>query len=168
MKKSGKNLVIVALLLLVVGATVAYAAFATELKLNESTATIKGDWLIEITNIEATTVTGTAEEGTPTFTETTATFDALLNAPGDSVTYTVTVENKGSIDATLDSAVFTPDDENGSPAIIYTTTNPAATLAAGATTTFTVTATYDESITEVPDVKTKTITGTINYIQDTQ
>lgn len=166
MKKSGKNLVIVAVLLAVLCLGIGYAAFATELNLNESTATIQGDWLIEITNIEATTIVGTADAGTPSFTDTTATFDALLNAPGDSVTYTVTVENKGSIDAKLDSAVFTPDNEMGSPAIIYTYENPASSLAAGATTTFTVTATYDESVTEVPDVKTKTITGTINYIQE--
>ena len=166
MKKSGKNLVVVAIVLALVVVATAYAAFATELNLNESTATIQGDWLIEITNIEATTVVGTADAGTPSFTDTTATFDALLNAPGDSVTYTVTIENKGSIDAKLDSAVFTPDNEMGSPAIIYTYENPAASLAAGATTTFTVTATYDESVTEVPDVKTKTITGTINYVQE--
>ena len=126
MKKSGKNLVVVAIVLALVVVATAYAAFATELNLNESTATIQGDWLIEITNIEATTVVGTADAGTPSFTDTTATFDALLNAPGDSVTYTVTIENKGSIDAKLDSAVFTPDNEMGSPAIIYTYENPAA------------------------------------------
>ncbi len=166
MKKSGKNLVVVAIVLALVVMAVGYAAFATELNLNESTATIQGDWLIEITNIEATTVVGTADAGTPSFTDTTATFDALLNAPGDSVTYTVTIENKGSIDAKLDSAVFTEDNEMGSPAIDYTYDNPATTLAAGATTTFTVTATYDASVTEVPEVKTRTITGTINYIQE--
>lgn len=166
MKKSGKNLVVVAIVLALVVMAVGYAAFATELNLNESTATIQGDWLIEITNIEATTIVGTADAGTPSFTDTTATFDALLNAPGDSVTYTVTIENKGSIDAKLDSAVFTEDNEMGSPAIIYSYDNPATTLAAGATTTFTVTAIYDSTVTEVPEVKTRTITGTINYIQE--
>ena len=58
------------------------------------------------------------------------------------------------------------DDKNGSSAIIYSTTGPAQNLAAGEQTTLTVTVTYDEETAEVPEVKTKTIIGIIEYVQE--
>lgn len=166
----GRNIIIAALLIAIAGLAAAYASFATQLQITNSKATIAGNWNVEITNIEATSVTGTAtsKEGTPTFTSTTASFDANLVAPGDSITYTVTIQNKGTIPAKLNagSPVFT-EQPDGSPAIVYTTTNPGATLAAGETTTFTVTATYDANTTVVPEVKTKSFTATIDYVQST-
>lgn len=158
------NVIVIALLLLICAMAVGYAAFATQLTINGNAEIISGQWNVQITKIEATSINGTAVAGTPTHTTTTATFNAQLVKPGDSVTYTVTVENKGTIAAVLDSATFTPQ-ENGSPAIIYTTTDPAQELAAGGTTTFTVTATFDPSVTAEPEVKTKSITGVIEYVQ---
>lgn len=161
--KDGRNIIIAALLVAVLVMSVGYASFASQLTLN-GTAEIVGEWNVEITNIEATEVVGEAVAGSPTYTKSSATFDADLKQPGDSVTYTVTVKNSGSIDAVLDSATFT-EQTDGSTAIIYTTSDPSATLAAGAETTFTVTATYDSTVTEVPTVTSKTITGVIDYVQ---
>lgn len=163
MNKDGKNIAIASLLVLVLFMSIGYAAFAQTLNLN-STATISGKWDIEITNISATSTTGTAEAGTPSFTATQATFDPTLYKPGDSVTYTITVRNKGNIDASFQSMKLT-ETAGGSPAILYTNTEPGASLTPGSETTFTVTATYDANYTEIPSITTKTITGTIEYVQ---
>ena len=160
--KDGRNIIIAALLVAVLVMSVGYSAFATQLEINGN-ATISGEWLIEITNISAVT-TGLADAGDYSHTQTTATFDADLKQPGDQVVYTITVKNSGNIDAELDQMIMTPD-SNPSPAISYTYTQPGRTLAAGRTTTFTVTVKYDEGIEEVPDNTSEKITGSVNYVQ---
>ncbi len=162
--KNTKNIVIGALLIAIVTMVVGYSTFATQLTLN-GTAEITGVWEVKITGIEAQDVSEGCDEGELKYTNTSATFDAKLVKPGDSITYVVTVENTGTIDATLDSATFTPE-EGGSPAISYTTTDPTTSLGAGEQTTFTVKVVYNEGTTEVPEVKTKTITGIIEYVQE--
>lgn len=164
--KDKKNIIIGALLFAVVAMSVGYAAFATTLNIN-GTATIAGDWDVEITGITSEFVGTASDKTTPAYTATTATFDAKLMAPGDTATYTVTVENKGTIKAKLDSITLTPQ-ADGSDAIIYTVkSQPAANdvLKAGDSTTVVVEAKYDPTITEVPEVKTKTFTGVLEYIQ---
>lgn len=161
--KDTKNIIIAALIFTLVVMATGYAAFAQQLDLN-GTSTITGTWGVEIIDITAGTPVGLANAGTPTFTKTSATFNADLKQPGDSVTYTVTIKNTGTIDAELDTSTYT-EGANGSPAIIYTTTDPGQTLAAGQTTTATVTATYDPTTTTVPAITTKTITGIFNYVQ---
>lgn len=164
--KDKKNILIGALLFAVVAMSVGYAAFTANLKIN-GTATIAGDWAVEITGITSE-FTGTASDKTaPSFTATTATFDAQLMAPGDTATYTVTVENKGTIDAKLSSITLTPQ-ADGSDAIIYTVkSQPNANdeLASGETTTVVIEAKYDPSVTTVPETKTKTFTGVLEYVQ---
>ena len=161
-----KEAKIIAILLLIVISVmaVAYAIFATQLTINGKTEII-GEWNIKITKIEATVVSEGCDAGSPEFTDTTATFNAKLEKPGDVITYVITVQNAGTIDAVLNSVTFKPDNENGSPAIIYSTTDPSETLDSGDETTFTITVTYDENYTEVPEVKTKQITGIIEYVQ---
>lgn len=176
--KDKKNILIGALLFTIIVMAVGYAAFAQTLNINGS-ATIGGEWQVEIVGIESE-VSGTADAGTPTHTTTTATFDATLMKPGDSATYTITVQNKGTIDAKLDSITLTPqtttaEGGEGSDAIIYEIIDqPNASdvlkgksdaIPAGETTTVTVKATYDPETTEIPTVKTRTFTGTLEYVQ---
>ncbi len=161
---NNKNLIIVALVIVILIMAVGYSAFATQLTLN-GTAEITGEWDVKIINIEAQDVSEGSNCGEPQFTNTSAIFSAELNKPGDSITYVVTIENAGTIDAKLDNITFSPDDENGSPAINYTTTEPSKILNAGERTTFTVTVEYDLETTEIPSIKTKTITGIIEYVQ---
>lgn len=106
-----KNIIISALALAVVTMAVGYAAFATTLNISGS-ATILGEWDVEITNI-AFQGTGQAQDGSSTgYTSTSATFDCELYAPGDSCIYTITVSNTGSINAVLDSIVLSPSSTN--------------------------------------------------------
>lgn len=167
--KDKKNLLIGALLFTIIVMAVGYAAFSQTLTINGN-ATISGKWQVEITGITSE-VTGTANAGTPTFTTATATFNATLKKPGDSATYEVTVENKGDIDAKLDSITLTPQNVGtgeGSSAILYEILNQPAqgsTLAAGDTTTVKVKVSYDPTAQTIPAETTRTFTGTLEYVQ---
>ena len=129
------------------------------------TAEITGVWDVKITNIETKEISEGCDDGNQQFTDTTATFNAKLQKPGDKIVYIVTIQNLGTIDATLNGVVFMSDDENGSEAITYSTTNLATDLNAGGTTTVEITVKYDSKVKEVPSVKTKTLTGIIEYGQ---
>ena len=164
MKNKTQNIVIILLIIISIMA-IGYATFATQLTIN-GTAKIVGEWDVKITNIIAKNVSDGCNAGTPTFTNVSATFNAELEKPGDSITYEITIENAGTIDAVLSSITFKEGTPNGSPAIIYTNTEPISPLPAGQETTFTVTVSYDEEATEIPEITTKTITGIIEYEQE--
>ena len=160
-----KNRFVLIVLLVVISVmAVAYAIFATDLKLNGE-AEIVGEWNIKITGIDVQDLSEGCNPGDPTFTDTTASFSAELQKPSDKITYVITIENLGTIDAVLNNVTFTPDDKNDSPAIIYTTVNPSDTLNAGEKTTCIITVMYDENYEEVPSIKSKDITGIIEYVQ---
>ncbi len=159
-----KNIIISALLVVILIMSVGYSAFATQLTLN-GTAQIIGEWNVKITGIETMDISEGCDAGPLQFTNTTVTFNAKLKKPGDVITYVITIENAGTIDATLENVIIASDEENGSPAITYKTTGLASSLLAGGKTSFTVTIKYDPNCTEVPEVKEKTITGIIEYVQ---
>lgn len=169
--KDKKNILIGALIFAIVIMSVGYAAFATTLNINGN-ATIAGKWDVQITGITPV-ISGTASDATASFTATTATFDAKLMKPGDSITYTVDIENKGTIDAKLNSIVLTPESQKkdggtGSDAILYDIVSKPAdssVLAAGASTTVVVKVTYDPAATTIPTETTRSFTGTIEYVQ---
>ena len=165
--KDKKNVLICALLLTIMVMAVGYAAFRQTLTI-DGTATIAGEWQVEITGITSE-LEGTAKNktDTPTFTTTTATFDVELVKPGDSATYTITVTNNGSIDAKLNSITLTPQ-EDGSSAITYEVVKEPAkdsVLAVDGTHEVIIKVTYDEDTEEIPEVTTKKITGVLEYVQ---
>ena len=144
--------------------SVGYSKFATQLTLN-GTAKIVGEWDIRITNIEATQIAEGCDAGTPSFTNTTATFNAKLVKPGDKITYQITIENKGTIDAVLETIIFKQTQDEESPELSFQTSELSHILEAGSKTTFTVTMTYDGKTTENPTTKSKSIIGIIEYAQ---
>ncbi len=172
--KDKKNILIGALLFAVVAMSIGYAALQQTLTIN-GTAAI-ATWDVEITAI-AGTPTGTAlDRVAPSFTSSTATFDTILQAKGDSMSYAITIQNKGTIDAKLNNITFSPASGYDSSPIIYDVTGaPAANsvLAAGATTTCTITVTFDSTLTDeqiaalTNDQKTKSLTATLEYVQNT-
>ena len=99
--------------------TVGYAAFASNLKIS-GTSNISSNFLVKITNIEVfNKVGGTADKtSVTTHTDTTATFGTTLQSPGDSITYDITIEDQGNIDAVLKT--ITKTDASNS-AILFTT-----------------------------------------------
>ena len=143
---------------------VGYAAFSSQLKIS-GTSSVTSSWDVEITNIESTNVIGSATNGSaPTYTKTTATFNTNLVSPGDSITYDVTVENKGSIDATLKT--ITKTDTNNS-AILFETSGikEGDSLLVGAKAHMFVKVTYNKTITSQPKNLTSTLKVTLDYVQ---
>ncbi len=158
-----RNIIIAVLLIAILLISVAYSALATQLSIN-GTAEIISEWNVKITSVTAQDVSEGCSAGKPKFTDTTVTLEAELTKPGDYITYLVMVENTGTLDAVLENITLTPD-EDGSPAIIYTNTEPEPLLKAGQTTCFLVKVAFDEETTEMPSIKSKTITGVVKYVQ---
>ncbi len=161
-----KKVMIGVLSVLVCIMAVGYALLAQELTINGS-ASIDSTWRVEITNITSKDVVGDAVNKTdPSYTATTANFSVGLTQPGDSITYDITVTNKGTLDAVVESINV---DKGNNPAIVYTTSG----LKRGdkltknnGTNTLTIKVDYDSSVTSQLASTTNDITVTINYQQD--
>ena len=186
MEARHKNVVIGILLAMVLIMAVGYAAFATNLTIN-GTANISTSWDVHIKSITPSAVANsTFANNETTYTSAgsirhevvdnyTAEFSAILLSPSESVTYTVVVENSGTIDAELATNGITFSDatmgqSNPTDAILYTYSGIAAgddLLANGGTDTFTVTATYNPAITTQPTSEQleKSVTMVLNYVQ---
>lgn len=165
-----KNKFVIAALVLVAVASVAYAAFAQILTIS-GTTTASGDWDVAITNITRTSGTGATDAAnTPSYTATSATFNVDLAYPGATATYEVTVSNNGTIPAKLGAISGLAEANAAAPTFVtYAVSGVTAnttTLAAGATNTITVTATWDAAATSTA-VGSKTATLTFDYAQDT-
>ena len=176
MESKHKNVLIGALLAVVFVMAVGYAAFAQQLTINGS-AEITSRWDVQMTDIKATGTngtgtdvpyaSGTAEDGTKLVNGSTAQFKANLLSPSDSVTYTVTVKNAGTIDAKVDSIDFNEGAHTNAMTYTYSGINENDTLTAEEEKTFTVTITYKSEITSQPNPEdlTNTLTMHINYVQ---
>ena len=94
-----RNIIIGALCSLLVFMGIGYAILSQTLNIS-GTANMQGNWSVKITNMKLLEAnkTGRAENVSNTFTDTTASFEANLWMPGDSIEYEVTVENQGNID----------------------------------------------------------------------
>ena len=102
-----KTLVIVVLLIVVAGLTIAFAALSTTLNINGTAYLDAAKWGIKFENlsepvsIETATVTGTAKIEESKSAEING-INVSLSTPGDKVTYTVDLVNKGTINAKID------------------------------------------------------------------
>lgn len=163
-----KNILIGALLFAIVAMSVGYAALSEELKIS-GTASV-GMWNVEITEIKSE-FTGNAKDATvPTFTSTSATFNTELPDKGDTATYTITVSNKGKMDARLSSINWSPQNDSTSSPIIFTIVSQPATnsiLTAGQTAEVVIEAKYDPNYDgEINEVNMKKeIAAIIEYVQ---
>ena len=190
MRSERKNMLIAVLLFVVLLMSAAFAAFSTNLTITSST-NVTTTWDVKIINIalkestqSAANPYGTADSPAtnpnsgatnPSYTDTTATFYSTLGAPGDSVTYVVTIQNSGTVNAVVDNIGWINDDGtadlqyNVSPIIYsYSFPNQSQTLAKnGGTTTLEVTVTYDTDVTDQPaeSLLEKSATLSINYVQ---
>ena len=163
-----RNKLLIAALVVVGLASVAYAAFAQILTIS-GTGTAAGSWDVAITSITRTAATGATDAVAPSFTGTSATFNTNLAYPGATATYAVVVTNNGSVDAELSSITDLVAKNAEAPAYItYSIAGVTAgttTLAAGATNTVNVTVTWDPASAPVTPNETKTATITLNYTQ---
>ena len=104
-----KVLSIAALLVAVLGLTVAFAALSQTLTINGSATVNTASWDIHFKNLSTPTLTGNAAVTTAPTIDTKGTtignYALKLTKPGDSVTYTFDVENKGTINAKISELV---------------------------------------------------------------
>ena len=103
-----KALVIVVLLVVIAGLTVAFAALSTTLNINGTAYLDAAKWGIRFENLSSPTKIGSATTtGTAKIEETKAAeitgINVSLSTPGDKVTYTVDLVNKGTINAKIDN-----------------------------------------------------------------
>ena len=162
--RTQRNYIILGLCSILLLMAIGYAAFRSQLTIN-GTSNISSEWKVLITDIQSSVLNGTPENSeTPSHTDTTATFKTNLVSPGDSMQYTVTVENRGNIDAVLKTLSKT---DSSNDAIIFEITGieQGDTLKAHNSTTFNVTVTYNPEITNQPDNITSDLTITLNYVQ---
>lgn len=190
MESKHKNALIGALLAVVFVMAVGYAALSQTLTIT-GTATVTDqsqNWNVHFDEEKTSgsgvvdTSTGTGGTVNPSGTiqlsdnNHTATLNATLIQPGDSVTFTLTIKNEGSITADLNDLVITPTDGGGSLAgstvtagnITFEVTGPSkTTIAQNQTATVTVKATFNDKATEVGAVTTAGISVTMNAEQAT-
>ena len=162
-----RNYIILGLCSILLIMAAGYAAFRTQLNIN-GTSNITSEWKVLITNIQSQIVNGTPEDeaGSPSHTETTASFSTKLYSPGDRMQYTVTVENQGSIDAVL-KTIETTDSNNNAILFEIDGIEEGEVLKAGEETSFTVDVAYNSSITDQPENLTSDLKVTLNYEQAT-
>lgn len=169
--KNKKNVFIAALLVAIVAMSVGYAALAQVISIN-GTANISANWDVEITSINETAATGATTQSINSD-ATSATFNVDLAYPGATATYEINIENKGTINAVLDSISGIDAANSAQPSEIqYTITgvNTGDTLDASDTAKALVTVTWinnNENTDTVPTTTTKTATITLNYVQNT-
>lgn len=166
-----KNFIIGTLLAAIVLMSVGYAALAQVLTIN-GTANIDANWDVEITGITEGTVKG-ATTKTITSNATSATFSVDLAYPGATATYEVDIENKGTIDAILESITGVDSANSALPTEIqYSVTGVSEgdALDSKATAKAIVTVTWVKSADNtdtVPTQTSKTATINLNYVQNT-
>ena len=102
-----KALVVVVLLIVVAGLTIAFAALSATLNINGTAYLDAAKWGIRFENLSSPTKIGSATTtGTAKIEETKAAeitgINVSLSTPGDKVTYTVDLVNKGTINAKID------------------------------------------------------------------
>ena len=160
-----RNIIIGALCSLLVFMGIGYAILSQTLNIS-GTANMQGNWSVKITNMKLLEAnkTGRAENVSNTFTDTTASFEANLWMPGDSIEYEVTVENQGNIDAVLKDIIQTKTNKDKnlkfSNSLIGT-----EVLTSGSKMSFTMKVEIPEEAKTLPEVKESKYEIQLIYIQ---
>ena len=99
-----KGISLCALLVAVLGLTVAFASLSQTLVINGSATVNAASWDIHFENLKLSEKTGTASiNGTPTLSGTSISgIDVSVMKPGDKIVYTFDIVNNGTIDAVLE------------------------------------------------------------------
>ena len=165
LNKMQRNYIIIGLCVILVIMGVGYAAFQSQLKIS-GTSNIESNFLVKITDIQVSNIVEGAQdkEEVTTHTDTTATFGTTLQSPGDSITYDITIENQGTIDAVLKTITKT---DTSNSAILFETSgvNEGDPLNVGEIATMKVTVTYNPEVTNQPDNLDSNLNIELDYEQ---
>ena len=158
-----RNIIIGSLCCLLVFMGIGYALLNQRLTI-KGQEIIMGEWDVRITNITSKNPVGKAKDVSHSFTNTSATFEADLWLPGDSIEYEVTVENKGNVVAALQTV--TPSTVASDNSVKFTHTEIPQVLQPGDAKTFTMKVEFLESATSIPSNKDVKYTLDIVYVQN--
>ena len=165
--KDRKNILIIALLITMTFLTVSYATTVAKLDMkNIATTIINPKWNVAISDIENVEIVGNAESVSYYIEGTTAKFYTKLTDKKDSLTYNVTVKNKGNVDIILRSIVQSPENDNY---LIFSASglNNKVPIKANSSLTFEVTIRFNEQL-DIPQSEfdvTKEFLLALNYEQ---
>lgn len=102
--KQTRLIIIASLLTSLFCMTIGYSAFRQKIGISQKLITTGYNWTINFNNIKETKLVGTAKElRIPILTSTKILFEIELTNDGDAVEYTFDVQNKGNINAILNS-----------------------------------------------------------------
>ena len=164
--KKKKNIMIIVLCFVLLLMGVGYAALSQRLTIG-GTAKMQGVWDVRITNIQLSRKTGLAKDNSHKYENLSASFQTETLAPGDMLEYTVSVSNRGNIDAKVSEINATLD---GPEAIKYTVEGikKGDVIKEGVTKEVIITIKFDETATVIPSNKTSTLNINFTCIQNTQ
>ena len=144
-----KKMIIGVLCLALVFMGIGFALFSTTLNLS-GTATASGTFDVKITNVELDTAkktagaTNTTEVPGANYAVTEQNLSATFSEPGDYITWTLTVTNRGTIEAAITVEVNMLNDANGAYKLVCDV-EEGTTLAPSATTTFPCEMSFDKN-----------------------
>ena len=169
-----KALVVVVLLIVIAGLTVAFAALSTTLNINGTAYLDASKWGIRFENLSSptkigsATTTGTAKIEESKSAEITG-INVSLSTPGDKVTYTVDLVNKGTINAKIDNLEKTVLTQEQQRYLIFKVTDKDGRevsegdiLSAGETRSLTITIEFIKDLTK-EDLPASTSTISLSY-----
>ena len=144
---------------------IGYSAFSSNLKIS-GTSSVSSSWDIAITGISDAKVEGLAEEThTPTWDRLTASMEADLYQKGDSVSYDVTIENRGTLDATLEDISQNVKSTNEAVRIMFTGYTKGQVLKAKSSQVVTVKIEYNPDFDGNAEEGAGEVSVTFNYTQ---
>ena len=164
--KKKKNIMIIVLCFVLLLMGIGYAALSQRLTIG-GTAKMQGVWDVRITNIQLSRKTGLAKDNSHKYENLSASFQTETLAPGDMLEYTVSVSNRGNIDAKVSEINATLD---GPEAIKYTVEGikKGDIIKEGVTKEVIITIKFDETATVIPSNKASTLNINFTCIQNTQ
>lgn len=161
-----KKYIILGLCIVLLGLATAYSAFSSNLNVI-GTSSIASKWDIEITDVSVASTAGVAENSnTPSWDNLTASMEANLYQQGDSVSYTVTIANKGNLDAALASVSKSINSSNDAIKISTTGYTEGEILKQNETKVITVTIEYNPDFAGEAVEGSSEVAVTFNYVQN--
>jgi len=165
-ERKRRNVFIVGLIAILLVMSLGYAAFQSELDI-KGTTKVTSNWDIEITNVTVKNIVGDAEDTTLypcVVNNLTATMSGDFYTPGDSIVYEITVQNKGTINAVLDSIKINMPSQDVLLFKLEGITSKEA-LNAGASKVFTFEVKYNENV-EIQSETTVSANVELLYLQE--
>lgn len=168
MKKSKKNYIIIALVVILLACAVGYAAFGATLKVS-GTATASGKWDMHFA--ENPTVNGASTNTATRTASDTIDVSVALGYPGDGATVSTQILNEGTIDAKLTGFVVEGDGfiqsgnvyTNGAIKVTVPDMTIGEVVAANGTCNFAFDVEWDSSVNNLGETNSQTANFTITF-----